>query len=137
MRDAEIRAALRIHVERRFAGDPGLLVVDELGLVFDEARVDVAVVNGALHGFEIKSEHDSLARLPGQIVAYGRVFDYVTLVVGRRHAARASGLVPPWWGVIQASPGSHGATLSEVRHERLNPAVEGVAVAQLLWREEA
>jgi len=43
-------------------------------------RVDIAVANGKLFGFEIKSEFDSLDRLEGQIELYGRRFDKVFVV---------------------------------------------------------
>ena len=37
-----------------------------------------------LHAFEIKSDSDSLDRLPAQIEAYQGVFEYITLVCRRR-----------------------------------------------------
>ncbi len=61
--------------------DADTLVVDELDLC-GLTRVDVAVVNGHLSGFEIKGSTDSLRRLPGQVTVYSQV---------QRHPAAATG----------------------------------------------
>ena len=59
MRDVDIRRALRTRV--RDSDDmKEALVVDELGLCQGRARIDLAVVNSSLHGYEIKSERDTL-----------------------------------------------------------------------------
>jgi hypothetical protein len=137
MRDADIREALRTRIDAQFADDPDTLVVDELALVFEDARVDVAVVNGALYGFEIKSERDTLARLPQQAFAYSRVFDHVAIVTGPKHLASAAALVPEWWAIHAAE--ENGGTVAIVEHRAgvMNPSVDPIAIAQLLWRDEA
>jgi hypothetical protein len=58
------------------------LVVDELGILNGKSRADIAVINGYLVGFEIKSDEDSLTRLNDQVEAYNAVFDRSTLIVG-------------------------------------------------------
>ncbi len=65
MRDRDVRQALRRKVLRDHIGDSSTLVLDELGLRHGTCRVDIAVVNSLLHGYEIKSDADNLARLPG------------------------------------------------------------------------
>ena len=108
----------------------------ELG-VNGAARIDVAVVNGALTGFEIKSAADRLDRLPGQVAAYGRVFDRVVLVCEARHLSRAREIVPSWWGIWRADRVAAGVRFARVKAGRLNRSVDPLAVAQLLWRDEA
>ncbi len=138
MRDADLRTALLRRLDRRYSRDPETLILQELGLRHGAARVDIAVVNGALHGYELKSNSDSLGRLAGQARVYGSVLDRVTLVAGRRHVEEAMGLVPMWWGVQVAEMGPRGGILfSSVRRARKNPSQDIVAVAKLLWREEA
>jgi hypothetical protein len=137
MRDRDVRRALHAKVLADHHGDPDTLVLDELALWYGVARVDVAVVNGRLHGYEIKSDCDTLDRLPDQVAIYNRVLDRVTLVVGQRHAAHAIALVPQWWGIKVASMGVRGAVhFVDGRAPRTNPAVEPAAVAALLWCEE-
>lgn len=137
MRDADVRSALHAKVLASHRGAPDTLVLDELALWYGTARVDIAVVNGLLHGFEIKSDRDTLERLDEQIRIYGMVLDRATLVVGRRHVEAATARVPSWWGVKLAKQGPRGAVAFEdVRRPRMNPGIDAVAIAALLWCEE-
>ena len=118
--------------------DPSTRVIDELGIDHGSARVDVAVVNGIMHGYEIKSDRDTLARLPLQIPAYSAVLDRVTLVAGERHVRAAGQCIPDWWGLKAATVGPRGAIhFQTIRRARENPAVQPLAIARLLWRDEA
>lgn len=129
--DPAIRAVLRADLATRF---PGAVVLDELGLDYGASRVDVAVVDDTgLHGFEIKSPVDKLDRLPRQVAGYGRVLDTVTLVAAADHMAGAERLVPAWWGLWVVD----GQGFKEARQAGSNPAPDPVAIAKLLWREEA
>ena len=65
--DAEIRPALRERLIRRHANEADTVLIEELGLRRGKVRVDLTVVNGSLHGFEIKSDRDSLRRLAAQV----------------------------------------------------------------------
>ena len=53
---------------------PGTLFVNELGLNHGRFRADIAVMNGKLVGYEIKTDQDTLVRLPAQIDGYNEVF---------------------------------------------------------------
>lgn len=137
MRDFDVRKALRREVLKQHERDADTLVLHELGLRHGAARVDVAVVNGALHGYEIKSDSDTLERLPAQVATYGMVLDKATLVVGERHAEKAVALLPDWWGVKIAMQGPRGGiSLHEEKRVRMNPSVDPLAVAELLWSNE-
>jgi hypothetical protein len=137
MVDRDIRAALDRELQRAHASDPETLVIDELGICQGEARIDLAVINGAIAGFEIKSDRDTLARLPRQAELYGRVFDYVTLVVGGRYRDKVEAVAPPWWGITLATPTTTDVSLQELRPASRNHDVDPCAVVQLLWRDEA
>ena len=137
MKDGDVRRALHSKVLAEHRDDPSTLVLDELGLWYGHARVDVAVVNGNIHGFEIKSERDTLERLPEQERIYSMVLDRVTLVVGTSHVSKAIPMVPEWWGVKVATTGPRGAVyFREERAPRGNPQQDPVALAMLLWCEE-
>lgn len=112
-------------------------MIDELGIMEGAFRVDVAVVNGKLHGYEIKSAKDNLDRLPTQQSAYNKVFDKLTLVVDERHVENAVKLVPPCWGLMVAGVRNGSPYLDEIWPARLNFAVDPYVLCQLLWREEA
>jgi hypothetical protein len=74
--DSDIRKLLLSHLSSQDEDNPSL-VVEELGLNQGDARIDVAVVNGHLHGYEIKSDRDSLRRFHRQ--------ERVNYRAGRKH----------------------------------------------------
>lgn len=136
MRDQDIRKALHSTMLSVFHDD-GSLVLDELGLRNGETRVDIAVINGQIHGYEIKSDRDTLERLPRQVELYGQVLDTATLVVGRPHLEHALEMLPEWWGVVLAEGRIGAVTLDEVRPGTTNPGVDPEALASFLWKQEA
>lgn len=137
MRDRDVRQALHTKVLHEHRDALDTLVLDEFGVRHGASRVDVVVVNGFLHGYEIKSDTDTLARLPSQIATYNEVFDRVTLVVGSKHAEKASFEIPDWWGIRVATEGARGGiSFNVTRKAKKNPRINPVAVAELLWRDE-
>jgi hypothetical protein len=95
-RDADVRPALRATLLSRHAGETDTVLIEELGICRGQVRVDLAVVNGELHGYEIKSDRDSLRRLAVQLDFYGKVCDRATLVVAQRHLHHALDVLPAW-----------------------------------------
>jgi hypothetical protein len=79
--------------------------------------VDVALINGCLAGYEIKSEVDSFARLQMQQASFSSVFERMTLVVTHCHLRAAPRAVPPWWEILEAQ----GGNFKVVRRGRANP----------------
>ncbi|EGO6137859.1 sce7726 family protein, partial [Enterococcus faecalis] len=79
--DADIREALiqKLKMENT---KKSYRIIEEFVICNGEARADVAIVNGIMKGFEIKSDVDSLLRLPNQIEKYDATFDKCTIVVG-------------------------------------------------------
>lgn len=139
MNDLVIRKVLKQELMRRHKKNKDTLILDELVVGHGAVRIDLVVLNNRLHGYEIKSDLDSLRRLPGQIRAYNSVMDRVTLVVGYRHAYNALRIVPEWWGVKLAEIRKINGTviLSSARSPRRNPEIDLNAIVALLWREEA
>lgn len=135
--DAEIRPALQELLRRRHVKEPDTVLIEELGLRGGKVRVDLAVVNGSLHGFEIKSDRDSLRRLAAQVDLYNQVLDRATLVVGERFAPFATSLVPAWWGVLRVSSKPSGLQFTTLRRSRLNPQRNARVIAELLWAGQA
>lgn len=113
------------------------VILEELGLLRHRARVDIAAVNGVLHGYEIKSDRDSLRRLPTQIEVYIRVLDLCTVVSGERFLVNILDEVPSWWGVTLVAGSEQELTVTEVRSASRNPAVDIRAQVELLWLDEA
>lgn len=137
--DQLIRSSLIKELDKKCLADPNTKVIQELGITHGAARVDIAVVNGVIHGYELKSDKDTLARLPNQIEIYNTVLDKVTLVVGKKHLHEAIKIVPDWWGITLAKINQSEAPVKfcTIRKPRKNKKQDNVAIAALLWREEA
>lgn len=137
LRDSEIRAALREKLHLIHAGEPDTAIIDELSLSQGEARVDVAVVNGTFSGYEIKSDRDTLTRLPHQLAVYEQCFNTITIVVGSSHVAACRDSVPGWWGIWEAIRQSDGNIILEERRQPIsNDRISPQQVVKLLWRDE-
>jgi len=139
-RDSIIRKALkRKLLLEHHKNDPETIIVEELGLEHGATRVDLAVVNGTLHGFELKSDLDSLMRLPEQMRIYNLILDQVTLVVGKDHLHEATNMVPDWWGIILAKQTDFSGNIKfcEIRTPEDNPKQDSLSIARLLWKHEA
>lgn len=112
----------------------GHQAVAEFWLPGSNERADLVLLGSGMHGFEIKARNDTLTRLPRQVKAYGRVFDWCTAVVHARHLAQTGEMVPAWWGLIEADD---DGVLREAREALTNPAADDATLVQLLWKEEA
>jgi hypothetical protein len=136
MTDSDIRRAIRANLIPDIVGDSPGRVVEEMTICAGDARVDLAVINGKLHGFEIKSDADTLGRLKGQISAYNRVFDTMTIICGERHLEVVKTTIPDWWGIYSVKYNFSTVELTKQRCAEINRAVCGLALAQLLWKSE-
>jgi hypothetical protein len=138
MRDIDIRVKIKSTHLKKYIADSQSKVVEEFCVSVGEARMDIAVINGSLHGYEIKSDSDTLYRLPSQIETYSKTFDYLTIVTGKKHLENVIESVPEWCGVIVASNNKtvKGITLKTVRKPKINLQVDNLSLAQLLWKEE-
>lgn len=137
MRDFEIRLALKGFLRTTHKDEPDTLCLDELGVCQGDARVDLAVINGAMHGYEIKSDRDKLTRLPRQLDAYGLCFDRMTVVVGSRYIGKISCAIPDWWGILEADDTGGKIKFLTKRVGSDNPRIDPQAIVRLLWRSEA
>lgn len=135
MRDRDIRTALKSQLAADRLPDD-TWIFDEFGVAHGASRVDICLVNGLLEGIEIKSDRDTLRRLPAQVEAYNRVFDRVVIVASGSHVDRLTEIVPEWWGISRAEQGTAGIEIEELRSSDVNPHRDPVALAQLLWRDE-
>jgi len=138
MNDSQIRSALKRKILSRYVGKTKPIIIDEFGLKHGMARIDIIVINHILHGFEIKSDKDTLFRLPDQVRIYNSVLDRVTLVVGYSQAYEALQIIPEWWGVKLATKGPRGGIhFSDARNPKNNPSQDKLSLCELLWKTEA
>lgn len=138
MRDIDIRRELDRRIRARPAQMRDAVVRHEVGIVEGERRIDLAVFNGHFTGYEIKSDVDTLSRLPAQAEAYGRVMDYLTIVTTEKYVSPALDILPDFWGVDLADRSPDGrVTIRHLRRPRINRSTDAMATAMLLWRSEA
>jgi hypothetical protein len=99
-----------------------------------DCKADVAILNGTGTVYEIKSERDSLSRLPRQIEAYKSVFAKVYVIAGENHVRSVLDSVAPEVGVLLLSGRNQISTLREAADEpeRTSPLtiLESVRVAE-------
>lgn len=107
----------------------------EMGLLHHSARADFAVLDAealTLTLVEVKSEKDSLRRLPWQVEVFGRVAGKCVLVAAERHIAKAMAIVPEWWTIVAFG----GGQANTIRHGMANPAPDPSSIAGLMWDGE-
>lgn len=137
--DLIIRSSLKKFLKKRHARDKKVKIIEELGIWHGKSRIDIAVINGIMHGYEIKSDQDTLQRLPEQINIFNSVFNKITLVVGKKHLYEAIKIVPEWWGIMLAKTNNYNNSVKFylIRKEEFNKEQDGVSVAKFLWKSEA
>ena len=113
-----------------------LKVINELDLINE--RADIAVIdNKYFSGYEIKSDRDSLRRLPMQIQIYGYVFDKIIIVVDESKLRKVNKIIPNFWGIIVATRDVFGEIiLTDVRMPRLNRKINKRWLSKKLWRSD-
>lgn len=137
MRDTDVRSAVLDELAVAHVDDARTVIVQEMGIWNGSVRIDIAVINGEMHGFELKSARDTLARLGQQSELYNKVFDKVTLVMAEPHIKKAMPLIEDWWGVSVATMSDAGnCEISIKRCAAPNPSVDPVQLARLLWNDE-
>lgn len=113
------------------------LYIQEFWIPRSNERADLVLVQQSLRAFEIKTARDTLARLPRQVAAYGRVFDECAVVVADKHLTAAVELLPEWWGVVAYSTGEGAIAFRSIRDGCANRKIDPLTLVRLLWREEA
>lgn len=142
LKDADVRAKLNQLLidclnNQRIINHKPSRIIPEFTINSGDARVDIATINGKICGYEIKSDADTLERLPSQIKEYNKVFDEMTLVVGKKLFYSALDIVPNWWGIIffEESP-DKDINLYKIRECKQNPNQSFVNLLNLLRKDE-
>ena len=136
MLDRDIRVLLRETYLKKY-DDGESCIIPEMGLSAHTVRIDIGVVNGSLVGYEIKSEHDTLARLPKQMEVYDQIFDHITLISGAKHLPKLIKLLPAHWGILVPGIVNGKPDFLVEREPTQNPNRVAYTIASLLWHEEA
>lgn len=136
-KDLDIRTALDARLRRKHRHEDDVLIRHELGVDAGNRRIDLAVLNGHIAGWEIKSDKDTLYRLPQQAAAFAKVMDYLTIVTTSKYLDRCTDILPTNWGIQEAISEPRGIRIVNHRAPKINRQTDPFALAQLLWRDEA
>ena len=136
--DRDIRKLLinKFFTVKTFISDSSTKVIHEMDVCTGSSRIDVTVINGKIHGYEIKSEQDTLERLSSQVESYNKIFDTVTIVTGEKHIDKVTNIVPEWWGIYYVTSKKNNLELKRKRQSRINNSIDILQVTQLLWKDE-
>jgi hypothetical protein len=98
-----------------------------------KSRADVlGITDGAIIGFEIKSDSDTYERLKTQIKDYDKFCDYCYVVVGKSHTHVAEH-IPDYWGIIVITQDEEPRIEREAAE---SPKVKLKNQMELLWKRE-
>lgn len=136
MQDSDIRKLLHPYLKKENKKYKDTIIVDEFDLCSGLSRIDIAVVNGVIHGYEIKSEEDTLNRLPNQINYYNRSLERISIITNKSHLKQVKELVPNWWGVLTVKMDGKKNIITELRKAKSNPQIDTDSLLQILWKEE-
>lgn len=136
MHDSDIRKLLHPYLERKNKKYKDTIILDELDLCSGLSRIDIVVINGVIHGYEIKSEEDTLTRLPSQICYYNKSLEKITIATNKLHIEKIRKLVPEWWGLIIINERDKQKKISELRQARANPLIDNLSLLHILWKNE-
>ena len=127
MLDKDIREPLFDYLDARYGK---VRVIEEK--VIKRSRADVmAIVDGGIIGFEIKSDSDSYTRLKTQVKNYDQFFDKCYVVVGESHIHVAEH-IPDYWGIIVVNQ----ENVIVDRDAEICPKVKLRNQLDMLWRNE-
>lgn len=136
--DLDIRLALHSKLEKQYYVKKNHLIVHELSLEHGKNRIDIAVFDTYIHGYEIKSSKDNLLRLQNQLTQYSKSLQKLTFVVAENHYQDVLLSTPDWCGLILATKGPRGGvSFRSIRRAKLNPNVDFISLAHILWKSEA
>lgn len=134
LNEVKVRMLLLEELNKTYGECPDTRIINELGLDFGASRIDVAVVNGIIHGYEIKSDLDTLLRLPRQMEYYNKAFERMTIVASRKYLVNIKEIVPDWWGIKIIS--SDQSRLITIRKGRKVSQQDPTLIIKLLWKKE-
>lgn len=132
LNDKEIREILFDYFE---STGKKLRFFEELNI--GNSRADaVLVMDDTLIGFEIKSDVDSLKRLPEQIKNYTKYCNQNYLVIGTYFLDKVQDILPETWGIYSCTQTETACKLVCIRKAKPNQKVKLSNQLSLLWRNE-
>ena len=134
--ESEIREILRVFARRLTAAKTDALLVEEVAVDGGRNRIDMLYFGDSTIGVEIKSASDDLSRLPAQAASFDQYFEFLILVADVKQVARATKILPSWWGIFEVSKHDGRTRLLKIRDPERNPNARSEYLLELLWKSE-
>lgn len=135
IRERDIKAALIDWLyEKGHVQDA--VIINEMVVANWSRRADVAIANGRLSAFEIKSDADTLKRLPGQVDLFSSHFDKVTLVVATKFVSTVLENYPPEIGVLEVVSDGGSIRLRQARAGRIVETKDASVLSSFLTKSD-
>jgi hypothetical protein len=112
------------------------VLINELPVANWSRRADIAVANGKLYAFEIKSDFDTLKRLDAQVTTYLDRFDKVTVVTTPKYASLVVKDMPKQVEIWVAKETSTGVSFAVARRGQLSLVKNRRILAAFLHKSE-
>ncbi|WEL58020.1 sce7726 family protein [Pseudomonas kermanshahensis] len=135
IKEKAIKAALIDWLYSKGHVDDAVLI-NEMVVANWARRADLALANGRLHGFEIKSAFDSLKRLPGQIESFQKHFDKVTVVAASKFIPEILKCYPEEVGVLEVCLRAGRVMFRQARSGRISEVRDRQIIASLITKAE-
>ena len=124
--ETRLKAAVIDRLFEAKAVDSDSVLVSEMMVANWSRRADIVLANGKLWAFEIKSESDKLARLPGQLESFAYHFEKFVVVVAPRFEEPVRMMLPEAVGLwVEERPG----VLVERVRPRAMPMAKDASIA--------
>lgn len=133
IREKDIKAALIDWLYDRGQLDDAV-IVNEMAVANWSRRADIAVANGRLYAYEIKSSADTLKRLPGQVDLFACYFDKVTVVAATKFVSKILESYPSEVGVLEVIDDAGVARIRQVRSGRLSETRDAAILSGFLTK---
>ena len=134
-REQDIRAAIMHQI---LYTTPVTNVFHEFVLGWGVKRIDIAIINQEhTVGYEIKSDLDTIKRLPEQSAYFEKFFDYCYLVVSPKHLEKSLTIIPPEWGIYIAQMQLNNVVdLNQLREASLSKNLNAKTMLGVIWKQE-
>lgn len=111
-------------------------IINEMVVANWSRRADLAIANGSLQAFEIKSDFDSLKRLDGQLKIFKSSFEKVTIVCAPKFTCEVSKRVSSDVGVVEFQSNNGSVRFKVIQKGRICSRLNKVAYLDFLLKTE-
>lgn len=111
-------------------------IINEMVVANWSRRADLAIANGSLQAFEIKSDFDSLKRLDGQLKIFKSSFEKVTIVCAPKFTCEVSKRVSSDVGVVEFQSNNNGVRFKVIQKGRICSRLNKVVYLGFLLKSE-